>query len=269
MWGRSQHVARTLTACPGTRPLGHLTTLRVSCPPMNAEQINALGGWCELVGVGFLVRDLTALARYRGKLRELADRLKARWARVAAVVRAWWDRLWRWLLRRRPAPVTTAQAGVGMSAVLAGHATGVAGGSRGPFTPRPGQSVEDQIAELGSLVNRLREEVIREPQERERAITAERQARHAELRAEAERLERQVTANHQEVEGLREATTGDLGLKAESVVFLVLGIVLTTWSELFADWLPAWPPFRVAMLFLGAYLLGRVSWALWLRPRGE
>jgi hypothetical protein len=37
---------------------------------MNAEQINAFGGWCELVGVGFLVRDLTALARYRGKRKE-------------------------------------------------------------------------------------------------------------------------------------------------------------------------------------------------------
>jgi hypothetical protein len=37
---------------------------------MNAEQINAVGGWCGLIGVAFLVRDLMSLARYRDKPKE-------------------------------------------------------------------------------------------------------------------------------------------------------------------------------------------------------
>jgi hypothetical protein len=86
------------------------------------------------------------------------------------------------------------------------------------------------------------------------------------LRAEAERLERQIAEVRQDVEGLRDATTGDLGLRAESVVILTLGIVFTTWSELFAGWLSEWPPFRVAMFFLGGYVFARIYWALWLRP---
>jgi len=31
---------------------------------MNAEQINGLGGWCELVGVWFVAWDLMSLACY-------------------------------------------------------------------------------------------------------------------------------------------------------------------------------------------------------------
>jgi hypothetical protein len=46
---------------------------------MNAEQVNAVGGWCELVGVAFLVRDLMSLARFREKPKEWATRLK-QWA---------------------------------------------------------------------------------------------------------------------------------------------------------------------------------------------
>jgi hypothetical protein len=51
------------------------------------------------------------------------------------------------------------------------------------------------------------------------------------------------------------------------VVFLVLGITLTTWSELFADWLGEWPPFRIAMSFLGGYVFARICWAWWRRQR--
>jgi hypothetical protein len=110
-------------------------------------------------------------------------------------------------------------------------------------------------------VNRLRDEILKEPQERERAISAERKARREELRAERERLERLITAVHQEIETLREVTTGDLGLRAESVAWLVGGIVLTTWSEWFADWLPSWPPFRVAVYLVLAVFVARMSWS--------
>jgi hypothetical protein len=53
---------------------------------MNAEQVNAVGGWCELVGVVFLVRDLMSLARFREKPKQWAAQYKAMVARV----RAWW-----------------------------------------------------------------------------------------------------------------------------------------------------------------------------------
>jgi hypothetical protein len=46
-----------------------------------------------------------------------------------------------------------------------------------------------------------------------------------------------------------------------------LGVILTTWSELFADWLPEWPPFRIAMSFLVGYVFARVCWAWWRRQR--
>ena len=228
---------------------------------MNAEQVNAVGGWCELVGVAFLVRDLMSLARYREKPKEWAARLK----KMAAQVRAWWVTTpmmgWWRRLRGRPHQVVFAHAGIASGSVVAGNAT-VATGMRGPFSPQPGQSVEDQIQELGLLVNRLREEVIKEPREREQALAAEREARHKELQAEAEERERGDAAVREDVDKLRDVTTGDLGLRVESVVYLVLGIVLTSWSDLVAAWLPDWPRFRVAMVLVLGWPALRFWW-LW------
>src|SRR5215211_8273196 len=227
---------------------------------MNAEQVNAVGGWCELVGVAFLVRDLMSLARYRGKLQESTAWLKARLAKVAARATAWWQRLRQWL-RRRPSPAVEATTIAAKVTIGAHDAMGSTGRMPRPFTPRPGQSLEDQIDELGFLVNRLREEVIKEPQERKQAIAADREARREEIRAEAEERERRIAEVQRDVEKLRDVTTGDLGLKVESVVFLALGVVCTTWPELVAGWLPEWPPFRIAMSFLVGYLLLRTYWA--------
>jgi hypothetical protein len=164
--------------------------------------------------------------------------------------------------RRRP---PAGYANVTMTASGATVSTGMAE----PFIPRRERTLREEIAELGLRVNQLQEELTREQQERERAIAAEREDRREELRAETERLKRQIAEVRQNVEGLRDATTGDLGLRAESVVFLVLGIALTTWSELFAGWLAEWPPFRVAMGLLGGYVCSRISWAWWLRRREE
>jgi hypothetical protein len=234
---------------------------------MNAEQINALGGWCELVGVWFVARDLMSLARYREKPKEWAAQLKEWTARVrawwvATPVMAWWRRL-----LGRPHQKVFADAGTASVTLTVHDATTSQGVTT--LTLWPGQSLEDQIEALRSRLNRLQEEFTRERQERERAIEAEREARHEGLRAEAERRERQITDVRQEVKGLREATTGDLGLKAEGVVFLVAGIAFTVWPGKFADWLPAWPPFPVAVLFVITWPLARLSWTLWLRPREE
>jgi hypothetical protein len=234
---------------------------------MTAEEINALGGRCELVGVWFVVRDLMSLARYREKPKEWAARVKKRVARV----RAWWLTTpvmtwWRRLLGC-PHQKVFIDAGTASATLTAHDATTSQG--MATLTLWPGQSLEEQIEVLRLRLNRLQEEITRERQERERAIAAESDARAEGLRAEAERREDQITDVRQEVEGLREATTGDLGLKAEGVVFLVAGIAFTVWPEKFADWLPAWPPFPVAVLFVITWPLARLSWTLWLRPCGQ
>jgi hypothetical protein len=174
---------------------------------------------------------------------------------------AWWRRL-----LGRPHQVVFADAGAASMTMAAGGAT-VSTGMAKPFIPRRERTLREEIAELGLRVNQLQEQITREQQERERAVAAERQDRRDELRAEAHRLERQIAEVRRDVEGLRDATTGDLGLRAESVVFLVLGITLTTWSELFADWLGEWPPFRIAMSLLGGYVFARICWAWWRRQR--
>jgi ribosomal protein L16/L10AE len=56
------------------------------------------------------------------------------------------------------------------------------------FTPKAGQSVEEQVAELGRVVNRLRDWIQEEDQLRDRAIEAARAAARTELQAEAKRF---------------------------------------------------------------------------------
>jgi hypothetical protein len=128
----------------------------------------------------------------------------------------------------------------------------------GPFKAQPGQTPEAQVAALADLVNRLRDEILKEPQEREQAISGEREARRRELRDEAARLENLVVEARQEIERLRRVTTGDLRLRAGGLVWLVVGIVLTTWSQL------SWLPFRLTAFAVGVAFLIQVSWPYWL-----
>jgi hypothetical protein len=234
--------------------------LRVACPTMNAEQVNAVGGWCELVGVAFLVRDLMSLARYREKPKEWAVRLK----KVAAQVRAWWVTTpmmgWWRRLRGRPHQVVFAEAGIASASMVAGDAT-VSTGTASLGTGSS-QSLEAQVQELRRRVNELAQEIAGEKQQREQALAAEREARHREIQAEAEERERGDVAVRQDVDKLRDVTTGDLGLRFESVVYLVLGIVLTSWSDLVAARLGDWLRFRVAMVLVLGWPALRFWW-LW------
>jgi hypothetical protein len=230
---------------------------------MDAEAVKHLGGICQVLGVVLVLRDVLNLARYRGELVKAAAKLRA-W-RSAALTAA--IELRRRLLRQ-PAPSVTVHAHSASGIGFAGSAA-VARGMRGPFTPQPGQSLQDQVNELGTLVNRLREEVVREPQERERAIAAERQARQAELRALADRLEAVADDLRREFKELRETTTGGIRLRLEGVPLLLVGIVFTTWPDGVAGWLPSWPPLRVVVLFLGAYILARLTWRWWLPGNGQ
>jgi hypothetical protein len=225
---------------------------------MNAQQVNAVGGWCELVGIAFLVRDLMSLARYREKPKEWAAGLK----KVAAQVKAWWVKTpmvgWWRRLRGRSHQVVFAEAGIASGSMVAGDATVSTGAAT--LATGSGQSLEAQVQELGRQVNQLAQEIAGEKQQREQALAAEREARHKEVRAEAEEREHGDAAVRRDVDKLRDVTTGDLGLRVESVVYLVLGIVLTTWSDLVAAWLPDWLRFRVAMVLVLGWPMLRFAW---------
>jgi hypothetical protein len=218
---------------------------------VEAETVKNLGGVCQIAGVVLVVWDLLALTRYRGDL-----------ARAAAKVRGWWTARVEDVRRLfgRPGHGVTVHAEVASAIGLAGHAT--VRSFRGPFTVRPGQSLEDQIAELGHLVNRLREDVEREVDERERAVTEERQARQRELRAEAARLDAAVDALRKELDDLREVTTGGTRLRWEGVPVLLVGVAFTTWPDGIAKHWPSWLPWRVLVLVAAFYAAARLSGAL-------
>jgi hypothetical protein len=225
---------------------------------MNAEQVNAVGGWCELVGVAFLVRDLMSLARFREKPKEWAARVKQWKGRVrawwaATLVMGWWRRL---LGRQQPGTVAGAgTANVSLTGLGVTQSSGM-----GTLTLRSGQSLQDQVEELRQRVNQLGEQIASEKQQREQAIAAERDARHEEVRAEAEERERRIAEVQRDVEKLRDVTTGDLGLKVESVLYLGAGIILTAWSDLVAEWLPHWLQFRVVLVIVLGWPVLRFTW---------
>jgi hypothetical protein len=225
---------------------------------VNAEQVNAVGAWCELVGVAFLVRDLMSLARFREKPKEWSARVK-QWS---ARVRAWWAATpvmswWRRLLGRQQ-PETIAKAGTANVSLTVHGVTHSQG--TGTLTLGYDQSLQEQIEELRQRVNQLGEQIASEKQQREQAIAAEREARREEVRAEAEERERRIAELQRDVERLRDVTTGDLGLKVESVLYLATGIILTAWPDLVAEWLPHWLPFRVILAVVLGWPLLRLTW---------
>ncbi len=162
-------------------------------------------------------------------------------------------------LLRRPGRSVAVHAEAAVASATAFGAMAV--GMRGPFTPQPGQSVEDQIAELGALVSRLREDLITLDREHRQAIDTLRQQTDEKLRAEQQRADEALHVVRGDLDGLRETTTGGLRLQIEGVLGVVVGVFLTTWPDAVARWLPTWPPFRVGgvprlLLRLPAGLLG-------------
>jgi hypothetical protein len=225
---------------------------------MNAEQVNAVGAWCELVGVAFLVRDLMSLARFREKPKEWAARIK-QWKGLA---KAWWAATpvmgwWRRLLGRQR-PVTFVEAGTA-TVTLTAHGVTQSSGT-GTLTLGYDQSLQEQIEELRQRVNQLEKQIASETQKREQAIAAEREARREQVRAEAKERERGDAQIQGDIDKLRDVTTGDLGLKVESVLYLAAGIILTAWPDLVAEWLPDWLPFRVILAIVVGWPVLRFTW---------
>jgi F0F1-type ATP synthase assembly protein I len=217
---------------------------------MNADQVNTLGGVCELLGLVTVAWGLVDVASYRGDLARLRAWLDARRRTVVATVQK---------LLRRPGRSVVVHAG---AAVASGIAFGaVAKGMRGPFTPRPGQSLEDQIAELGLLVNRLREELLTQDREHRQEIDALRKQTDDKLQAERARADAALNAVREDLAQLRETTTGGLRLEIDGILGVLVGVIFSTWPDAVAGWLPSWPPFRVALTILFLYVGVRVLFA--------
>ncbi len=202
---------------------------------MNPGQITTLGGTCELLGLVTVAWGLVDVASYRGDLARLRAWLDARRRAVVVTMRK--------LLRRPPRAVTLGVANATMRMTATASAVVV----RGPFTPRPGQPLEDA-----------------QDQEHRQAVDTLRKQTDDKLQAERARADAAVNAVREDLVQLRETTTGGLRLEIDGVLGVVVGVIFTTWPGDVAAWLPSWPPFRVAMSLLFGYVFVRLSWS-WLR----
>ena len=184
--------------------------------------------------------------RYRGELANAASKLYAGVSAVVAVRR----------FLRLPGQSVTVHAGVAGGFGFAGSAT-VARGMRGPFTAQPGQSLQDQVNELGALVNRLREEVMREPLERERGPSRRngRPGRRScgpladRLEAVARDLRTRVREAEGDDHGRNPAAAGGRPPAAGR------GSCSRPGRRRSPQCCQPWPPLRVVLAFLGAYIL--------------
>jgi hypothetical protein len=232
------------------RPRRAAVAAGLCCRFVDAETVNNLGGACQIVGVLLVVRDLLPVTRYRGVPGQVASWLRGRRAKVTALARQ---------LFRRPPRHQVVHAG-GAEIEIAPQAT--LRSFPGPFTARPGQSLEDRIAQLGHLVNRLRDDVEAERNERRRAISEERQARQRELRAETQQRQAAADALGQEFQELQEVTTGGVRLRWEGVPFLLVGVGFTTWPDGIAAHWPGWLPWRLLVVVAAFDVAASLSGAL-------
>jgi hypothetical protein len=197
---------------------------------MDAQAIETLGGICQILGVLIVVRDLLAIHEYLGDLGRLMVRMRTWRVRFEAALRR---------LLRRPGRGTVAYASSATASVgVAGSVT--ARVTPGSFTPDPTLSPAEQLAAQAEYLNRLRDWIMREVEQRDRAIEEERALARAALQAEAGRLERLIGAVSGEVDRLRELTTSGTGSRWFGVPLLLAGVVFTTWDEELAGVWPAW-----------------------------
>ena len=147
----------------------------------------------------------------------------------------------------------------------AASAVGIAGSvtvrtTPGPFVPQPDQPPAEQLAAQAEYLNRLRDWMMREVEQRDQAIEVERTQARAELQAEGQRLERLIDEARAEVERLRKLTTGGIGLRWLGVPMLLFGVAFSTWPDGWAEVWPGWLS-PVALGFLVA--VGLAAWTCW------
>jgi hypothetical protein len=112
-----------------------------------------------------VVRDLLAIHDYLGDLTRLMTRMQT----VRLKVEAWLRRLLSRPGRDAVVRVGTVTASVGMAGSVTARVT------PGPFIPQPAQPPPQQLAAHAEYLNRLRDWIMREVQQRDEAIAAERE----------------------------------------------------------------------------------------------
>jgi hypothetical protein len=217
---------------------------------MDAQAIKNLGGALQIIGVVIVVWDLLNVHQYLGDLTRLKASLQARRVRVEG----WLRRLLRLPGRGVVVHAGSATASMGMAGSATGRAT------PGPFTPQPDLSPAEQLAAQAEYMNRLRDWIMREVQQRDEAIDAERAQARAALQAEGQRLERLLDEVREEVDRLRELTTGGIGVRWWGVPVLLAGVAFSTWPDGWAEVWPAWLS-AVALGFLAT--CGLAVWICW------
>jgi hypothetical protein len=226
---------------------------------MDAQAIKNLGGVFQIIGVLIVVWDLLNIHEYLGDLGRVTGWLRARRAQVEAALRR---------LLRRPGQSVVVHAG-------AASGIGIAGGSvtarltPGPFVPQPDQPPADQLAAQAEYLNRLRDWIMREIGQRDRAIEEERALARAALQAEAQRLDRLIGEAHEEVERLRKLTTGGIGLRWVGVPILLFGVAFSTWPDGWAEKWPAWLSPAVLGFLAACGLAALFCWLILARLRTD
>jgi hypothetical protein len=245
--------------CPGraapARPTGSAAIL-----PVHGRAGDQEPRWVfQILGVLIVVWDLLNIHEYLGDLGRVTARLRAHRAQVEAAVRR---------LLRRPGPsvVVHAQAASGI---------GIAGGSvtarltPGPFVPQPDRPPAEQLAAQAEYLNRLRDWIMREVDQRDRAIEEERALARAELRAEGQRLERLVDEVRGEVERLRKLTTGGIGLRWVGVPILLFGVAFSAWPDGWAEKWPTWLSPPVSGFLAACVAAAWLCWAILVQLRRD
>jgi hypothetical protein len=196
---------------------------------MDAQAIKNLGGALQIIGVVIVVWDLLNIHLYLGDLERLKAGLRARRARVEAALRR---------LLGRPGQPRVVHAHAASSVGIASSVT--ARLTPGPFVPQPDQPPAEQLAAQAEYLNRLRDWITQEVEQRDRYIQEERARATAELQAEGQRLDHRIEKLRGEVRRLRKLTTGGIGLRWVGVPILLCGVAFSTWPNGLAEKWPAW-----------------------------
>jgi hypothetical protein len=158
-------------------------------------------------------------------------------------------------------------AGAASAIGIAGSATVRA--TPGPFVPQPDQPPAEQLAAQAEYLNRLRDWIMREVEQRDRAIEEEHALARAELQAEGQRLDRLIGEAREEVERLRKLTTGGIGLRWVGVPILLFGVAFSTWPDGWAEKWPAWLSAAVLGFLAACCLAALFCWLILAQLRRD
>jgi hypothetical protein len=216
---------------------------------MDAQAVNTLGGICELVGLGLVVRDLVQVVGYRGHLRRLQRRQQQ--MRRAIVARA------RRFLSRPTGDDLPFQVAASVSRSVKARMVGEQ--DQAPaIKVRPGQTLEQGMAMLRLQVEQLRHELWLERRDRQHAIEEESERTREHLERTADRLHTALESVRADLRRLERLTTGVVRLRRDGIVLLAFGILLTTWPAWWAEHVLWW----LTWTLTGTLAVAYVAWRL-------